>query len=154
MIHADDLNAIRQFAIQQPVRKWINTAAAHRRFQQRPPFRIPANSVASFLNGIHKKFSHTRLFFIVKTYCIGQFDLRDGEKRQPFHFAFRYASRRTSAASRSVNSPASNARQLSSASRFHVASISGELSSGSKLNNNFSTSDARSFVGNESASIK
>ena len=46
MIHGNNLYAIRQFAIEQPVRKRINAAAANGRFKDRPPFGIPANIFA------------------------------------------------------------------------------------------------------------
>ncbi len=55
MIQGDDLNSIREFAVEQPVGKWKNAATANRRRQNRPPFRIPANSLASLLNGIQKE---------------------------------------------------------------------------------------------------
>ena len=92
MIHGDNLYAIRQFAIEQPVRKRINAAAANGRGKDRPPFRIPANVFASFPNGIQKMSSDTRLSFVIKICCFGQFQLRNGEIGQPFHFTFRYAS--------------------------------------------------------------
>jgi hypothetical protein len=153
MIHGNNLNAIGQFAIEQPVRKRINPAATDGRFKDRPPLGILANVFTSFPNGIQKMSSNTPLSFVIKICCFGQFQLRDGEPGQPFHFTFRYASFKTSAESRSVNCPASKARQRSRASRFQAASTSGEPSAGSMLKSNFSTNVARSFAGNESASI-
>ena len=71
MIHGDNLNAIRQFAIEQPVRKRIDAATANGYFKDWPPLGIPANVFASFPNGIQKMSSDTRLSFVIKICCFG-----------------------------------------------------------------------------------
>ncbi len=89
MIQTNNLNAIREFTVQQPIRKWVYPATADRRFDKWPPFRIPANSLAGFLYGIQKQSPDTGLFIVIKTCCFGQFHLGNAEIDQPLHFTFR-----------------------------------------------------------------
>jgi len=66
MVHSNNLNAIREFTIQQAIREWKNTATAHRSLKNKPPVRIPTNSLASLPNGLQKESANAWLFFIIK----------------------------------------------------------------------------------------
>jgi hypothetical protein len=50
----NDLNPVWQFPVKQPIREREHATASDRRLKERPPFRILANSLTSFLNGVEE----------------------------------------------------------------------------------------------------
>jgi hypothetical protein len=89
--HGNNLDAVRELAVEQPIRKRRDTAAANRRFKDRPPLRMLANAFASFPNGVEKQSSQTWLSFIIKLCGLGQLDLGNAEIELAvsFHFPIR-----------------------------------------------------------------